>query len=279
MTDSPDTTPRDDRTPGSDDWSPARLDELAPQVDLAAARAALDHERRRARARRTSVLVGVAVVVAVGLVGAVGLGRDRTEDLATRPPEDLTSSTTTDAPAVTGPETTGPDVGTPGATSPFVGRTELELRETYPLVRTLFRDGQAVGGGFDLRPGRISISVEGGVVTAAGVECPDDVTLEPWAAQACDPGPDDGPTVWGKLIPAGGGLALEPGFNARRYYEGLLVDPTSAPPGTPVHDMAGVTVPVAELRAEDVVHLWISGGCRESRPVQCTIDAIVVERS
>ncbi len=285
MSDTPET-PGDGRAPGPDDWSPGRLDELAPQVDVAAARVALDRARQRGRTRRTSVLVGAAVVVAIGVIGAVGLGRDRTEDLATVPPDDTTTSTTTSAPAATGPVSGDPGFGTD---SPLVGLTELEVRETYPWVETVWQDGVAFNTTADIQPGRVRLAVERGIVIGAAADCPAGVPLVGWASQACHPGPDDGPTVWGKLIPGDretdgaipgntGALRLEPGFNADRYFEGLLVGPSNTG-GAPVHDMSGAEVAVGDLRAEDVVYLWIHDGCRESSPVQCTINAIVVDRS
>ena len=276
MNDTPDTTPDDGSAPGTDDWSPGRLDELAPQVDTAAARAVLENARRRRRTGRRLAVGAAAAVIVMGLIGAVALDDDRSAEVATVPPhgDDPAASSTTDT---TTTDTT--TASTTTSTSPFVGRTEQALRETYPVVRTLFRDGRAVDGGYDLVPGRISITVDGGIVTAAGVECPETMKLAGWAFQACNPGPDDGPTVWGKLIPGDAGeLRLEPGFNADRYYEGLLIGPSNTG-RAPVHDMSGAEVAVGDLRAEDVVYLWMHDGCRESAPVQCTINAIVVDRS
>src|SRR5690606_21756849 len=118
------------------------------------------------------------------------------------------------------------------------------------------------------------IAVEGDTVIGATVECPDEADAAPeWQLQACDPQPSDGPTVWGKLIPGpdGSSLVLEPGFGADRYYAGMAVT-SSTVDGSPTV-VSGPVASVDELRAEDVVWLWIPGGCRESNPVQCDIAA------
>ncbi len=242
--------------------------------------------RERTRRQLIAVAVSSAVLVLAGVVALVVLGGDDDE---------MTETTRDDDP---GPATTLPPAAPPdgeseshpsglGPAHPLVGRPETEAREVYPVVRVEWIDGEALMLTMDLVPGRVGIAVEDGVIVAAGAEGCEELPPDPagWQLQACDPSPDDGATVWGRLVEREDGLALEPGAGADRYYEMMQVVPLSADPdragtdGRPVVvDLEGARVTESELTAGQAVWIWVTGPCEERYPVGCTIDALVVER-
>lgn len=238
-----------------------------------------DHEPEGDGSRRgtLAVTIGVATVVLMAVLAAVVLATDDGDVLVADEP------TTTEAPTTmvpTEPEPIDPTPGTtPGSESPLVGLTELQVRELYPLVRVVEVDGQALPTTMDLLPGRINLSVADGAVVGATTEGCEDLTDESptWVQQACDPDPEnDGPDSFGKLI-AGvdGGLALEVGFNADEYFQGMAVAPDDM---TMVRDTTGAPLAADALVDGDVVWVWTTGACGESSPVQCDMAAIVVDR-
>lgn len=239
-----------------------------------------EHQRAAVRERTRRQLLAVAVATAVlVLAGAVALV------LAWRGDGDDTGSPP--APTRT-PDEPAPDDGPRGqhpsgldVSHPLVGSEEARAREVYPLVRVEWRDGEAKMLTMDLLPGRVGLAVEDGTIVAAGAEgCeelpPDAAT---WQQQACDPAPDDGATVWGRLLDEAGALVLEPGAGADRYYERMQVAPWSSDVDDQLVavDMDGTPVSQDDLRAGQSVWLWTSGPCEERYPVACPLDAIVVE--
>jgi hypothetical protein len=255
-----------------------------------------DQVRERTRRQLLAVAVSAAVLVVAGVVSLVLLGggdevADEQPGPTTRPGDDpVAPDTPGDDPAV--PDDRAVPDGDelpPGLDTghPLVGRSELEAREVYPLVRSEWVDGEAMMLTMDLVPGRVGVAVEDGVIVAAGAEGCEDLPADPavWQRQACSPSEGDGATVWGRLVEREGGLALEPGEGADRYYEYLQVVPFSAHPdrsaadGAPVAvDLRGQPVDEDDLQAGQSVWLWIRGGCEERYPVGCTVDALVVER-
>ncbi len=225
-----------------------------------------------------ATLVGLVIVVLLGVLAVVAV-------LAFRADEDDVvsgdgSETTAPAPGATEPEE--PVTSEPlGADSPLVGLTEIEVRETYPLVRVVEVDGEPLPATMDLQPGRINLALRGDEVVGATVEgCEDLVDDAPeWMAQACDPDPEnDGPSTSGKLLadPDGGDeLTLEVGTQGDQYHQGMTVRPASDE--TLIRTLDGTPLMADELLPDDVVFVW-TGACRESSPVQCDIHAIVVDR-
>jgi hypothetical protein len=167
-----------------------------------------------------------------------------------------------------------------GTDSPLVGLTEGEVRERYPLVRVVEVDGEPLMATMDLQPGRINLALADGVVVGATTEgCEEAGPQDPeWLRQSCDPAPDaDGPNATGKLL-AGvtdGEFTLEVGTEGDQYFQGMTVgvDPDT----TRVLDSTGTPLAAADLLPDDVVWIW-TGTCAESSPVQCEIQAIVVDR-
>lgn len=222
--------------------------------------------------------IGVATVVLMAVLAAVVLATDDEDALVAEEPTTTTEATTTMVP--TEPEPIDPAPGdAAGTDSALVGLTELEVRELYPLVRVVEIDGQSLPATMDLLPGRINISVADGAVVAATTEGCEELTDDSptWMQQACDPDPEaDGPDSFGKLIAGeGDGLALEVGFNADEYYQGMAV---TADDMTMLRDTTGAPLAADELVDGDVVWIWTTGGCNESSPVQCDMAAIVVDR-
>lgn len=224
-----------------------------------------------------AVTIGIAIVVLMAVLAAVVLSTDDDEDLVADEPT-TTEATTTVLP--TEPEPLDPPSSeAPGSDSALVGLTELEVRELYPLVRVVEVDGEPLMTTMDLLPGRINISIADGTVVAATTEGCEELTDESpvWMQQSCDPDPStDGPDTFGKLVAGeGDALALEVGFNADEYYEGMAVTPEDM---TAVRDTTGAPVGADELVVGDVVWIWTTGGCDESSPVQCDLAAVVVDR-
>ena len=60
------------------------------------------------------------------------------------------------------------------------------------------------------------------------------------------------------------------------YYQGMAVEPG---PDAMLRGSDGTPLGPQELAAGDQVRVWTSGACRESFPVQCDIQAMVVVRS
>lgn len=244
--------------------------------------------RERTRRQLLAVAVSAAVLVVAGVVTLVLLGG--ADDDAGVDEPDADPATGSDGRDAEDPVDPTDPAALPAGLDPqhpLVGRTELEAREVYPIVRVEWVDGEAMMLTMDLVPGRVGLAVEDGVIVAAGAEGCEELPSEPavWQRQACDPSSDDGATVWGRLIDQEGGLALEPGAGADRYYEQMQVVPLSAhpdragPDGQPVVvDLEGGPVAESALRAGQSVWLWITGGCEERFPVGCTVDALVVER-
>jgi hypothetical protein len=250
--------------------------------------------RERTRRQLLAVAVSAAVLVLAGVVTLVVLGGS--DEDATDPdgPDPTATVPPGTAPDDTASDDTAPDNTAPGAhpsgldpEHPLVGRPSSEAREVYPVVRVEWIDGEAMMLTMDLVTGRVGLAVEDGAIVAAGAEgceeLPGDAAV--WQQQACDPSPDDGATVWGRLVQQGSGLALEPGAGADRYYELMQVVPISARPnGTApdaqplILDLGGGAVDESDLVAGQSVWLWITGACEERSPVSCPVDALVVER-
>lgn len=229
------------------------------------------------RSGGVAVTIGVAIVVLMAVLAAVVLATDQDDELVAEEPT-TTEATTTMVP--TEPEPIDPpDAAAPGSDSPLVGLTELQVRELYPLVRVVEIDGEPLMTTMDLLQGRIDIAVADGVVVAATTEGCEDTTDESptWIQQSCDPDPSaDGPDTFGKLIAGDGdALALEVGFDADDYYQGMAVTPDDL---TAVRDTTGAPLAADDLVVGDVVWIWTTGGCNESSPVQCDLAAVVVDR-
>jgi hypothetical protein len=237
----------------------------------------LDPSADGTRRSTLAATIGVATVVLMAVLAAVVLATDDEDELVTEG-STTTEATTTMVPTEPEPIDPAPE-GTPGGDSALVGLTELQVRELYPLVRVVEVDGEALPTTMDLLPGRINISVADGEVVAATTEGCEELTDESptWMQQACDPDPDaDGPDSFGKLIGGDGdALALEVGFNADEYYQGMAVVPDDM---TMLRDTTGAPLAADELVTGDVVWIWTSGACGESSPVQCDMAAIVVDR-
>lgn len=229
--------------------------------------------------RSTAVLVGAVVLVLMVIVAVLAVAAFDAEDddLAERLPSTSAPVASTPEPA---PEPTDPG-GRPGDDSPLVGLTEAEVRERYPLVRVIEVDGMPLPATMDLQPGRIDLALEGDVVVAATTEGCDEAGPQDalWLQQACDPDPaTDGPDASGKLL-AGttdGGFTLEVGTQGDQYFQGMAV--VVDPDRTRVLDSQGTPLGAQDLRPDDVVWLWTAGACAESSPVQCELDAVVVDR-
>jgi hypothetical protein len=56
-----------------------------------------------------------------------------------------------------------------------------------------------------------------------------------------------------------------------RYYEGMSLVQADT---TIVSAATGRTVGAAEIQDGDAVEVWVTGGCRESFPVQCDVEAL-----
>lgn len=236
-----------------------------------------DEVRAGARRQLVAILIAVGAMVLAGALALVLLGDDD---------DDVDAGASTTSTSVAGPDggsdTTmaGSDLY-PGLSEqhPLVGRSELEARETYPVVRVTWLDGEALMTTMDLVPGRVNVAIDGGVVMAAAAEGCEEVddSSPMWARQACAPSEADGPASFGRLIEGEAGtLVLEPGLDAERYYEGVLVAPRDELPV--LVDTTGAPVTQDELQAGQSVWLWIGGPCAESFPVQCELDAVLVER-
>lgn len=227
-----------------------------------------------------AAIAGVTVLVlmvAVAVIAVASFDADRDEDQVVSGGAPTTAPTTM-VPAE--PEPVPGPTEPVGADSALVGLTEAEVRERYPLVRVVEVDGEPQMATMDLQPGRINLALEGGVVVGATVEgCEEAGPQDPtWLQQACAPDPDaDGPDATGKLLAgsADGEFTLEVGTAGDQYHQGMsvVVDPDR----TRVVDTTGVPLTGADLRPDDVVWIW-TGECAESSPVQCEIQAIVVDR-
>ena len=232
------------------------------------------------RASLTSFMVGLLVVALMALVAILAFGaRDdvvSTDDIGTAP--------STTSPATSAPPTPEPDDPSApvGADSPLVGLTEAQVRDTYVVVRVVERDGEPLMTTMDLVPGRINLVVQDDRVIGATTESCDDALpaseSAAWFQQACDPSPGtDGPDVTGTLrssASGGGGLlVLEVDDDSNDYFQGLAVEPG---PDAMLRHADGAPLGPQELAAGDEVRIWTAGACRESSPVQCEIEAMVV---
>ncbi len=223
-----------------------------------------------------TALVGLGVLVAMVIVAVLGyLAFDAERD-----------DVVADGVGTTAPTTMVPSEPAPaepaeplGADSALVGLTEAQVRELYPLVRVVQVDGQVLPATMDLQPGRISLAIEGDTVVGATVEGCEEAGAQDatWLQQSCDPDPDnDGPNASGKLLADGeSGFTLEVGTEGDQYYQGMSV--AVDPDLTRVLDSNGTPLVAEDLTADDVVWIW-TGDCAESSPVQCEIQAIVVDR-
>ena len=221
-------------------------------------------------------VVGVVVLVLMVLLAVVAvLAFDAEED------DDVLVDEPTTAPTTMEPSEPEPaDPAEPaGADSALVGLTEAEVREMYPVVRVVEVDGEPLATTMDLQPGRINLALDGDTVVGATAEACDELTgQEPvWMQQSCDPDPGtDGPQADGKLLAdADGGFTLEVGTQGDQYHQGMAVEVD--PDRTVVRGSDGAPLSAQDLTADDVVWIW-TAECAESSPVQCTIDAIVVDR-
>lgn len=252
------------------------------------------HQDPSDRTSLASLMVGLLVVALMALVAVLGFGARDDGDVVTTDEPDAAPSTT----SPTSPTTMAPPEPDPvepseplGADSPIVGLTEARVRNTYVIVRVVERDGEPQMATMDLVPGRINLSVRGDRVVGASTEACDDPALNQaeaprWLQQACDPRPDtDGPDVTGTLrAPTGadgagaGGdtLALDVDADSDDYYQGLAVTPDA---DAMLRQSDGAPLGPQELAEGDTVRIWTAGSCRESSPVQCDIQAIVVQRS
>lgn len=229
--------------------------------------------------RSTALLVGAVVLVLMVVVAVLAVAAfDADDDAGPGTGTDQLPSTST--PATSIPEPTDPSER-PGADSALVGLTELQVRELYPLVRVVELDGEPLPATMDLQPGRINLALEGDVVVAATTEgCEEAGPQDPeWLQQACDPDPAaDGPDAFGKLLAgaADGEYTLEVGTQGDQYYQGMAI--VIDPDRTRVLDTSGAPITAQDLRPDDVVWIWTAGACAESSPVQCELDAVLVER-
>ena len=226
---------------------------------------------------RTVAAVGITVLLlmAVLAVAAVVLFDAEDDDVLVDAPA---TPPTTMVPSEPEPAEPSAPVGTD---SPLVGLTEAEVRERYPLVRVVEVDGEPLMATMDLQPGRINLALADDVVVGASTEgCEEAGAQDPeWLRQSCDPDPDtDGPNATGKLL-AGetdGEFTLEVGTEGDQYHQGMTVGVD--PDATRVLDSSGTPLTAADLLPDDVVWIW-TGECAESSPVQCEIQAVVVDRS
>ena len=223
-----------------------------------------------------AALTGIIVVALVALVAIIAvLVMDADDDVVTDDGAGTTTAPTTVVP--TEPEPVEPSQPA-GADSALVGLSELDVRERYPLVRVVERDGEALPSTMDLQPGRINLAVADDVVVGATTEGCEELAADAarWLVESCDPDPDnDGSDVSGKLVADGDGFALEVGTGGDEYYQGMAITVDDA---TLVRDTTGAPLGAQDLRPDDVVWIWVADGCRESFPVQCDLAAIVVDR-
>lgn len=229
--------------------------------------------------RPMAIVVGAVVLVLMVIVAVLAVASFDADD--EQPGGDSAPSGTLPVTSVPEPMPTEP-AERPGADSPLVGLTEAEVRERYPLVRVVERDGVPVPATMDLQPGRIGLALEGDVVVAATTEGCDEAGPQDagWLQQACDPDPaTDGPDAFGKLLAgaADGEYTLEVGTQGDQYYQGMAI--VIDPDRTRVLDTEGAPITAQDLRPDDVVWIWTAGACAESSPVQCELDAVVVERT
>lgn len=231
-----------------------------------------------------STLVGLIVVVLLGALAVVAVlvVQSDSDDVATDEGT-TTESTITTAPESTVTEPDEPPVTGPiGADSPLVGLTETQVREMYPLVRVVEVDGEPLMATMDLQMGRINLALEGDTVVGATTEGCDELgdDAPEWVRQSCDPEPSsDGPTTYGKLLadPAGGEtLTLEVGTQGDQYHQGMVIRPAEGDVRVVLLD--GTPTTADDLRPDDVVYVWTADECAESSPVQCDIQAVVVDR-
>lgn len=224
-----------------------------------------------------AAMAGFAVVAVMVLVAVLAIG-GREDTVISGDGADTTP--TTAGAASDEPATTSPPVTEPVSDSPLAGLPELDVRGRYPLVRVVERDGEPLPATRDLREGRISLSIADGVVIDATTEGCEETTKDApaWVLQSCNPDPSaDGPQVLGTLRAAEGGegLVLEVPDGGDTYYQGMAVVVGDA---TVVASLRGDrAITGADLADGDVVRLWVADGCRESSPVQCDVQAIVVD--
>jgi hypothetical protein len=224
----------------------------------------------------TASITGIAVIVVIAAVAAVILLFPGDDDQVVSGDAPTTTAPTTMLP--TEPEPVEP---TPpaGADSALVGLSELEVRERYPIVRLVEVDGEPLAVTMDLQFGRINLAVADGVVVGTTTEGCEELNDEvpSWQQQACNPDPAaDGPNTFGKLLagPDGASLTLEVGTDGDEYYQGMTVTVDET---TILRDTTGAPIAADDLRPDDVVWIW-TGECAESFPVQCSIQALVVDR-
>jgi hypothetical protein len=232
--------------------------------------------------RSTAIAVGAVVLVLMVIVAVLAVASFDADDEQpggdTAPSGSLPVSTTPD----TAPEPMPTEPAErPGADSALVGLTELQVRELYPLVRVVELDGEQLPTTMDLQPGRINLALEGEVVVAATTEGCEEAGPQDadWLQQACDPDPaTDGPDASGKLLAgaADGEYTLEVGTQGDQYYQGMAI--VIDPDRTRVLDTSGAPITAQDLQPDDVVWIWTAGACAESSPVQCELEAVVVDR-
>ncbi len=260
-----------------------------------------EHDRSDGRAATTSAMVGLVVVALMALVAVLAF--------AARSDDGVVSSGGDDAaPNPISPPTmipTEPEPMVPtqpgGVDSALVGLTEDEVRADYVIVRVVERDGAPLMSTMDLVQGRIDLSVEDDVVVGATTEGCDEIAagatgpsaghqpatgeqpasadVPGWLRQACDPTPgEDGPNVTGTLRqePGASSLVLDVDDGGDDQFQGMAVRATDA---TQLRDATGAPIAADGLSAGDRVRVWTAPACRESFPVQCDIQAIVLTRS
>lgn len=240
--------------------------------------------REQARRQLRAVAISTAVLLVAGVVALVVFTGDGGEGDVDEP--EPTGPAEPREPGEPAPPADGPEPGAHPSgldpTHPLVGRSPAEARTVTPLVRVQWIDGEPMVVTMDLVPGRVGVAVEDGVIVAADVEgCEEAPPGAPgWVIQACELERDDTATVWGELVADGDRLVLAPSADADSYFEGMQVRPLPGPGdgGAPLWlDVDGAPVDVADLEAGQSVWLWISGACQESFPVQCPVDALVVD--
>jgi len=240
------------------------------------------HQDPTDRASLTSLMVGLLVVALMALVATLAFGAGNDGEVVTTNNPDKAPSTT--SPTTIAPTDPEPDPAEPtepvGGDSSLVGLTEAQVRDIYVIVRVVERDGEPQMATMDLVPGRINLSVQGDQVVGASTEACDDALPASesalWFQQACDPTPGtDGPDVIGTLRSDRGDapLALQVDSEGDDYFQGMAVEPG---PDAMLRHADGAPLGPQELAAGDEVRIWTASACRESFPVQCDIQAMVV---
>jgi hypothetical protein len=116
---------------------------------------------------------------------------------------------------------------------------------------------------------------------AVGGGCGDDSEVVGSEAPSTEPDtfvPERPPDVTGAVAVMGGAEGEGPHLTdpSDSYYEGMSLVQADT---MIVSAATGQTVGAAEIQDGDAVEVWVTGGCRESFPVQCDVEALRIASS